>query len=67
MIKERKPVNVENLKLKEAEAIGFAMGQKISVITDEAAEKINEMTKLYGLKVIVNIQYVEIATGKIHS
>lgn len=63
--KERqRKVDVEALSPTQAESIGQALGKKIGEITDKAAEDINQLAGIYGLKAKVAIQFFNASTGE---
>lgn len=60
----RRKVDVDSIPVADVEAVGEALGKKISSITDKAAEEVNKLTEIYGLKAKVAIQFVNAKTGE---
>lgn len=59
----KKKVNINSLSGDQAELVGEQIGKKIGEIGDQAARKINELTKIYGLSAKVAVQLVDTKTG----
>lgn len=61
--KRSRKVDVEKLDETQLDAIGEALGKKVAVITEKAAQDVNEFMNIYGIKAKVVIQLVDIKTG----
>jgi hypothetical protein len=64
-IRERqRKVELAALAPEQVEQIGFQLGKKAGEIADKAAEEINKITQIYGLKAKIAIQWIDAKTGK---
>lgn len=54
--KRVRKVDVDNTEPEQLDQIGFELGKKLGQIGDEAAAKMNEILKIYGLSAKVAVQ-----------
>jgi hypothetical protein len=62
-IERKRKVDVEKLDEGQIESIGEALGKKIGTITDKAAEDVNAIMNIYGIRAKVVIQLLDEKTG----
>ena len=63
--KRKRKVDLTKMTDEQAELIGEQIGKKIGEIGDAAAAKINEITKIYGLKAKIAVQLINEKTGQV--
>ena len=61
--KRDRKVDVEKLDETQLDSIGEALGKKIGAISDKAAEDVNQIMNIYGIKAKVVIQLLDEKTG----
>lgn len=64
-VKRKKKIDLKRLPLEQVEALGHDLGKAISVVGKSAAEQVNELVSIYGLKAVIHVQLVDAKTGKV--
>lgn len=49
MIERERSIDINNLSRKDAENLSIQIGEKVTAMVDEAAGKINNLLKIYGM------------------
>ncbi len=60
----RRKVDVDSMAPADAENVGNELGKRITAITEKAAEEVNRLTQIYGIKAKVAIQLINEQTGE---